>query len=182
MGYRIKLLAIAKKRKNTLDLRVHPAFVSVGHPLSDISLAYNAVCLETRPAGELLFYGAGAGGVPTSSSVVSDIVNIALNEKKTARKKENIVLKDITDIKSRYYIRCMIKDKPGVLARVSEILASFNISIATVNQKEDVKGRFVPLIMVTHEAKEGNLKKAIVGIDNLSVVRKPSQIIRIENL
>lgn len=182
LHYRIKLLAIAKKEGNFIDLRVHPTLISMEHPLSDISLAYNAVCLDTYPAGELLFSGEGAGGVPTSSSVISDIVSIALNEQGFIRKEEMITLKNIKDIRSRYYIRFTALDKPGVLAAVSRILASLNISIASVTQKERRKKKLVPVVMITHEAKEEAIRRALTQIDKLPPIKSPSQIIRIEDL
>lgn len=182
LNYKIKLLAIAKKEKDSLDLRVHPALISSEHPLSGVSLAYNAVFLDTKPAGQLLFYGEGAGGVPTSSSVISDIVNIACGYQGLARKEEKLPLKNIKDVKARYYMRVMAQDHPGVLAKVSKILASFKISIASVNQKEKEKDKVVPVVMITHEVKEGSIRKAIAKIDKLSVIKGPSQIIRIEDL
>ena len=183
LNYKIKLLAIAKKEKDCLDLRVHPALVSSEHPLSGVCAAFNAVFLDTRPAGKLLFYGEGAGGVPTSASVISDIVNIACNYQEFARKEEkNIVIKNIKDVMARYYIRVMAQDNPGVLAKVSKILASFGISIASVNQKEKQEGKIVPVVMITHKVKEGSMKKALVKIDKLSLIKGPSQIIRIEDL
>ncbi len=182
LNYKIKLLAIANKEKNYLDLRVHPALVSSRHPLSGVSLAYNAVFLDTQPAGKLLFYGEGAGGAPTSSSVISDIVNIACGYQGLVGRESNIAIKNIKDIKARYYMRMMAQDNPGVLAKVSKILASFKISIASVNQKERKEGKVVPVIMITHRAKEDNVKKALATIDKLSVIKGPSQIIRIEDL
>mgnify|MGYP000126620396 CR=1 FL=1 len=182
LNYKIKLLAIAKKEKNSIDLRVHPALISSEHPLSGVSLAYNAVFLDTQPAGQLLFYGEGAGGVPTSSSVISDIVNIACEHQRLARKEEKLPLKNIKDVKARYYMRVMAQDHPGVLAKVSEILASFKISIASVNQKEKEQNKVVPVVMITHEVKEGSIRKAVAKIDKLSVIKGPSQIIRIEDL
>lgn len=182
LEYRIKLLAIAKKEKDYLDLRVHPTLVPVDHPLSHISLAYNAVRFETQPAGELLFYGEGAGGVPTSSSVISDIVAIASGHKSFMRNEARIKLKNIKDVRSRYYMRCLVLDSPGVLAQISKILASCKISIASVNQKEQSRGRFCPIVMLTHMVKERNMQKALLAIDKLRVVRSPSKIIRIEDL
>ncbi|UCD14816.1 MAG: homoserine dehydrogenase [Candidatus Omnitrophota bacterium] len=182
MNYRIKLLAIAKKDKNTLDLRVHPTLVSMEHPLSEVGLAYNAVYFDTQPAGQLLFYGEGAGGVPTSSSVISDIVSIGFGAKHFIRGRENITLSNIKDVKMRYYIRFMAQDNPGVLAKISKILASFSISIASVTQKERKKGKFVPIVMITHEAKEADIRKALLQIDRLSVINCPSQVIRIEDI
>jgi homoserine dehydrogenase len=182
MDYCIKLLAVAKKKEGQLDLRVHPTLVSLEHPLSHISLAYNAVYLNTLPAGELLFFGEGAGGVPTSSAVISDIVSIASGNKAFLRKESRIKIKNIKNVKSRYYIRFMAQDSPGVLADVSRILASFNISIASVSQKEQKEGKFVPVVIITHEAKEDSIRRAIIKIDSLKKVKKPSQIIRIEDL
>ena len=182
MQYRIKLLAIAKREKGLLDLRVHPTLIPAEHPLAGVSSAYNAVYLDTHPAGELLFYGEGAGGVPTSSSVMSDIVKIASSKQSLIRKEENVAIGDIESLKARYYIRFMIQDRPGVLARISKVLSSFNISIASVNQKERDREKFVPLIIITHEAKEANIRKALFEIDRLAIVKGHSQIIRIEDL
>lgn len=182
LNYSIKLLAIAKKERGRLDLRVHPTLIPIEHPLSRVSKAFNAVYLEAQPAGELLFYGKGAGGYPTSSAVISDIVNISLGGKGVIRREEKVKLKNISDNKSRYYIRLTANDRPGVLAQVSRILASFHISIASVNQKEQKQRSFVPIVMITHEAEEKNIKKALIKIDKLEVVKKPTQMIRMENL
>jgi homoserine dehydrogenase len=182
LKYRIKLLAIAKRNKKSLDLRVHPVMVPMRHPLSGIPLAYNAVTLYTHPAGELLFFGEGAGGIPTSSSVVSDIVTIASGNKGFARKAEDIIMTDIKEVKNQYYLRCMIKDQPGALAKITKILATSDISISSVSQKMRSRGEFVPLIMITHEAKEKCLNKAIKKIDRLSIVKSPSQLVRIEKI
>jgi homoserine dehydrogenase len=183
LNYRIKLLAIAKKKKGTLDLRVHPTLIPIEHPLSETSLSYNALYLNTQPAGELLFYGEGAGGVPTSSAIISDIVNISLKEKEVLREpSEKLKIKSVGEIMARYYIRFIAQDRPGVLAKIFKILASFNISIASVTQKERSEGKFVPVVMITHEAKEDSIKRAFVLIDKLPVIKKPSQIIRIEDI
>ncbi len=182
LRYRIKLLAIAKKEKGFLDLRVHPTLISLDHPLAGTSLAYNAVYLDTQPAGELLFYGEGAGGIPASSSVISDIVNIASSKQSLARREEKVVIRNIEDIRSRYYIRFMAQDRPGVLAEISKILSLKHISIASVTQKERDQEKFVPIIMITHEACERNIRKALSEIDKLKVIKSPSQIIRIEDL
>jgi homoserine dehydrogenase len=182
LNYRIKLLAIAKKEKGVLDLRVHPALVSLEHPLSQVSLAYNGVYLHTQPAGEMLFYGEGAGGIPTSSSVISDIVSIASGGGVGLRRQERISLQNMRKVKTRYYIRFMAFDRPGVLAKISKILASLNISISSVTQKERKRGKIVPIVMLTHEAKEDSVRKALERIDKLPVIKSPSQIIRIEDL
>lgn len=182
LHYSIKLLAIAKKEGKKLELRIHPTLVSIEHPLSKVSNAFNAAFLDTQPAGELLFYGLGAGGVPTSSSVISDIVSIALNEKGFIRKEERMRLKNINEIKTRYYIRFMTQDRPGVLAKIAKILASFDISIASVTQKEPQSRRTVPIVMITHRAREANMQKALNRINQLPVIKSPTRLIRIEDI
>ncbi|MCQ9206087.1 MAG: ACT domain-containing protein, partial [Omnitrophica bacterium] len=122
------------------------------------------------------------GGVATSSSVIADIVNIAFLNTAFIRKNTNIPIKNIRDIVTRYYIRFIAADFPGVLAKISKILASLNISIASVNQKERKEKGVVPVVMLTHQAKEDNVRKAIASIDRLKVVKSPTQIIRIEDL
>lgn len=181
LNYRIKLLAIAKRKGDNLDLRVHPTLVPMTHPLASISQAFNAVYLDTYPAGPLLFYGQGAGGTPTSSAVVSDIVNIAIKDKDLVPQATEMNLIPMKNIKARYYIRFTAYDQPGVLAAVSRILAAENISIASVNQKEKFSGKYAPLVILTHDAKEENLLKALEAIDRLPVIKGPSQRIRIEN-
>ena len=182
LNYRIKLLAIAKRDGGGLDLRVQPTLISREHPLSDVNLAYNAVYLQGQPSGELMFYGPGAGGEATSCAVISDIVDVALGKMVSLRKEEKVILNDIRNLKSRYYIRFMACDKPGVLAHISKILAAYKISIASVTQKERGKNKVVPIIMITHEVKENSIAKALSQINKLSAIKGPAQKIRIENL
>ncbi len=181
LSYRIKLLAIAKKEKNKLSLRVCPTLIRADHPLAEVKLNFNAVWLRTQPAGELLFYGKGAGGVATSSSVIADIVSVSIGNSFLPRT-QKIHLTKISELKTRFYVRFMALDLPGVLAKISKILASFNISIASVTQKERKKGKIVPIVMLTHEAKESALKKAIERIDRLEVIKPSTQVIRIEDV
>jgi homoserine dehydrogenase len=182
LNYRIKLLAIAKKEKGLLDLRVHPTLVPAEHPLSQTSSAYNAVYCDTSPAGEFLFYGQGAGGPATSSAIISDIVNISSYENGFMRREEKVSFCNTKDLKMRYYVRFMAQDTPGVLAQISKVLATFNISIASVTQKEHKLRKCVPIIMITHEAKEDSIRKALSKINNFKFIKYPSQAIRIEDL
>jgi homoserine dehydrogenase len=182
LGYRIKLLAIAKKEDHDLDLRVHPALVCFDHPLAEVDDAYNAAFLDTVPAGQLLFYGLGAGGAPTSASVISDVVNILLGGNEFFRGEEKVKMKNIKEVTTRYYLRFMAKDRPGVLAAIAKILASCKISIASVKQKEVSKGKLAPVVILTHRAKEADLQKALLRIGKLAIVKHPTQVIRIEDL
>ena len=181
LGCKIKLLAIGKCSGNTVDLRVHPAFVPADKPIGQVDGAYNAVSFKTYPAGNLFFYGEGAGGTPTSASVISDIVSIASGQKNVSRKLESVKFKNINDTAARYYIRFTALDKPGVLSAVAKILSEHKISISSVSQKEQCQKKYVPIIMITHKANERALRAAIMKIDKLEFIKQPTQLIRIVN-
>ncbi len=187
LGYSIKLLAIAKKNKD-IQIRVHPALVDKKHPISKINGVLNSAFINTKSGGEFLFSGLGAGGNPTALSVLSDVITAcgqkrfyALRESKGKRK-----FKKFSDLAFRYYLRISALDQPGVLSKVSKILSEYKISIASVSQKDDpfyyAKRRYVPLVMVTHLAKESQIQKAVQRIDRLSQIKSRTQLIRIEKL
>ncbi|MFH0771528.1 MAG: homoserine dehydrogenase [Candidatus Omnitrophota bacterium] len=187
-GYSIKLLAIAKNVDGELEVRVHPTLLSKEHLLSSVDGVYNAIYIHGDMVGGTLFYGRGAGQNPAASSVVSDIVDIARNLRFKAAGRLPIYLpnksirkiRKIDDIEARYYIRISCIDKPGVLAKVSGILGRHNISISSVAQKERRKAKIVPVVMMTHEARERNLRQAIEEIDKLSAIRRKTVAIRVE--
>ncbi|MBI5144422.1 MAG: homoserine dehydrogenase [Candidatus Omnitrophica bacterium] len=186
-GYSIKLLAIAKRAGDSLELRVHPTLIPKAHLLADVNGVYNAIFVKGDLIGENLFFGEGAGASPTSSAVVSDIVTIAKDisrggriEKSIAFRKEVKEIKKMDEVRMRFYIRFSAIDKPGVLAKISGILGHHRISIASVSQKESKAGRIVPVVMMTHEAKEHDMVMALKEIDRLSVVKKRTVRIRVE--
>jgi homoserine dehydrogenase len=187
LGYAIKLLAIAKRVDSSVELRVHPTLIPKGHLLANVKGVYNAIFVNGDLVGDNLFYGQGAGARPTSSAVVSDIVSIARcasdknrSEKSIYFKKDVDSVKNMGDIKTRYYVRFSAMDKPGVLARISGILGKYGISIASVSQKAREKAKVVPIIMMTHDAIESGMAKALKEIDALSMIRKKSVRIRVE--
>lgn len=190
LGLEVKLLAIAKKEGDELEARVHPTLIPREHLLSSVGGVFNAIYVSSDLAGNLLFYGPGAGNFSAASAVVSDLVDLAQVIKAGMFKPTlNIVadssvkkLRQIDEIESRYYIRFMVIDKPGVLATISGILGKNGISIASVSQKERKKQATVPIVIVTHEAKEKNLRDALNKIDRLNVVREKSIAIRIEEV
>lgn len=188
LNFTIKLLAIVKKLSSqTIEMRVHPTLISSKHPLSQTPGVFNSIYIDTEDAGSFLFSGIGAGGKPTSATVLSDIVNLSFQKDFFWPKNinSNLEIKQIAQLSMRYYIRFMAVDKPGVLAKISKILAQNNISIASVTQKEvssSARTKFVPIIMLTHKAQEGSLRKAVKKIDELSVIKSPTQVIRIEDL
>jgi homoserine dehydrogenase len=190
LGYRIKLLAIAKEESGELEVRVHPTMIPEGHLLTSVGGVYNAVHIHGDSAGSLMFSGRGAGQMPTASSVVADIVEIAHNIvfHRPSRVSllpigtmgEGITLKPIERIRSRYYLRVMAVDKPGVLSMVSGVLGDHHISIASVIQKGRAEQAAVPVVMLTHEATEGDMQKALRRINHLEVVAGDTMCIRVE--
>mgnify|MGYP000745995357 CR=1 FL=1 len=190
LGFEIKLLAIAKKDGGELEARVHPTLIPRTHLLSSVSGIFNAIYVSSDLAGELLFYGPGAGQLCAASAVVSDIADSTQGIKAglfrtvlNAGVDTSIkALRKIDDIESRYYIRFMALDKPGVLARVSGVLAKYGISIASVTQKERHKSKVVPIVMIVHDAKEKNLRAALAAIDRLDAIKEKSVAIRIEEV
>ncbi len=191
LGFEIKLLAIAKNVDGELDLRVHPTLVPNGHMLASVNGVFNALYVSSDLAGDLMFYGPGAGQLAAASAVVSDIVDLAQNMKAGMfRPKLNIVedsaiqkLRKIDDVQGRYYVRLIVLDEPGVLAKIASILAKFGISIASVTQKERIaRMGSVPIVMISHEAREKNLRLAIDAINKLQAVAQKAVAIRIEEL
>ncbi len=187
-GYLIKLLAIAKKQGKELEVRVHPTLVPKKHPLASVESNFNAIFINTDMLGQALFYGKGAGSVPTASAVICDIIDISrgIMGRSGARppsivyNKQVEVIKKKDDFYTRYYIHFTAIDKPGVLAKISRILAEHRISIAFVSQKVRRRERLVPIVMMTHAAKESALLQALKKIDALSAIRKKSVVIRLE--
>lgn len=193
LGYTIKLLGMAKVVNEELEVRVHPTMIPKTHLLSGIKGVYNAIYLVGDLTGPLMFYGQGAGKLPTSSAVIGDLINLIqeLNQKQGYHlpgkpvpgkpvPEQRLKIKDMEEVKSKYYIRFSALDRPGVLAAISGILGEYNISIASVIQKE--RGDVVPIIMLTHEAKEGNLKNALEKIDKLETIKDKSLVIRVEEM
>jgi homoserine dehydrogenase len=189
MGYTIKLLAIAKRSGGELELRVHPTLIPQSRLLANVSGVYNAILVKGDLVGESLFYGQGAGAQPTSSAVVSDIIAIAKAAAKDTNKIEDGILlkKDVDrikkadDIKTKHYIKFLAVDKPGVLTKISGVLAKNNISIASVTQKARKAGSIVPIVMMTHDAFEKDMSKALKEIGSLNIIRRKLVRIRVED-
>ncbi len=186
MGYRIKLLAIACEERGSLDIRVHPALIPETHMLSNVSGVFNSLYLKTDTAGDMLLYGQGAGRFPTASAVVSDIVDAGYQRGGEEKEKKTAIdfSPKIAEVEGRYYVRFTVVDKPGVLAKISGVLGEYEISIASVHQTERARGKnnTVPLILLTHEAKEKEMAQAIEEIKKLDVVKRSPVLIRIVDL
>ncbi len=190
MGLEIKLLSIIKKNKDKLDVRVHPTLIKASHLLASVSGVNNAIYVSSDLAGNLLFYGPGAGQMSAASAVVSDLVDLTQDIKaglfrptlNIAEDKSISGISKIDEVAGRYYIRFMAVDKPGVLAKISGVLAKYGISIASVTQKERRKTQVVPIVMIIHEAVEKNLRAALKTIDHLDIIKEKPVAIRMEEV
>ncbi|MGQ9607976.1 MAG: homoserine dehydrogenase [bacterium] len=193
LGYRIKLLAIAKLvENNKLQVRVHPTMLHERNMLANVNGVFNAIYVTGNAAGATMFYGRGAGRMPAASAVVGDIVEIAKNIASGADSaiisspsfsNTQFFVEHIGECKTRYYLRMQVLDQPGVLASISGILGKKGISISSVIQKErHEEGSCVPLVLMTHEAVEKNVVEAVKEIDALSVIKYKTMFIRVEAL
>ncbi|MBW1990358.1 MAG: homoserine dehydrogenase [Deltaproteobacteria bacterium] len=192
-GYRVKLLAIAKRRRNSIECRVHPTMVPMDNLLSSVNGAMNAFMIHGDAAGEIVLYGQGAGRMPTGSAVVSDLVDVARNRlcrgagcrvpilSTTPEQMRRLPVLPISDIVTRYYVRFSAADRPGVLSKLSGILGAHDISISSVHQKGRRATGPVSIVMLTHEAPESGMQQALEQIAGLDVITDKPMLIRIED-
>lgn len=199
-GYALKLLAIARRcgrvdpsdpaSPDQIEARVHPAFIPADSLLAGVRGAMNAVLLSSEALGPTMLYGQGAGAMPTGSAVVSDIIDLTRNiladspgRVPLPPAKPLVALRPHAEIRCRYYLHFSVADAPGVLARIASALAERRISIAAVQQRgQNHEGKPVPLLIVTHAAREADLRASIVDIDRFPTTLAPTRLIRIEEL
>jgi len=192
LGYVIKLLAIAKAKETGIEAGVYPALVKKGTQMADVSGAFNAIYMVGDALGPTMLYGMGAGMMPTGSAVVGDITQIAKTLNNTDNScyiprffedKNYSNLIPMSEKTGNYYLRFQVKDKPGVLGKITNVLGKHSISIESVIQKgKEPNGGDVQVVMMTHESREKDLKNAIKKINRFSFVNNRSNFIRIENL
>jgi homoserine dehydrogenase len=188
LGYVIKLLAIAERHPaDKLTLRVHPTLVHRDDVLAEVSGSFNAISVFGHALGHALFYGRGAGQMPTASAVVADIVDVAMGSRGIAFAQQRI-FPDTTppadvlpfeQLESRYYLRLSARDVPGVLADVTAALGRNGISLSAVLQRESNDSQMVPVVITTHLAREGAVRKALAEIDRLPTITPPTVCLRI---
>jgi len=190
-GYQIKLLAIARNHNGRVEARVHPAMIPADHILANVKGSYNAIYLEGDFVGPNLYYGHGAGRKPTASAVASDIIYLAREIRHGmkhfmpplahARPQETeIDIIPIEELTCSYYFRFDVLDRPGVLSRISGILGDNDISLYSVLQKGRAEKGSVPVVMLTHEALERNVSRAISELEKLDTLIQPAMVIRVE--
>ena len=188
-GMVIKLLAIVKDTNGKLELRVHPTMIPETHPLANVYDSFNAVFIKGNAVGDLMFYGRGAGDLPTGSAVVADIVSIIRNniefDNTNSVVKNNLwdkEIMDVSEVKSKYYIRLTVVDRPGVLGDITAILGNQDVSLRSVIQKgENENEEKVDLVLVTHSTQEDNVNKSLEELSKLDAVKSIDNLIRIED-
>ncbi|MEV5969069.1 homoserine dehydrogenase [Streptomyces sp. NPDC051921] len=185
MGCTIKLLAICERAADgeSVTARVHPAMIPLSHPLASVREAYNAVFVEAEAAGRLMFYGPGAGGSPTASAVLGDVVAVCRNRLNEATGPgesayTQLPVSPMGDVVTRYHISLDVADKPGVLAQVATVFAEHGVSIDTVRQQG--KDGEASLVVVTHRAPDAALSGTVEALRKLDTVRGVASIMRVE--
>jgi homoserine dehydrogenase len=187
LGFAIKLLAIAKQDDSSIEVRVHPAFIPEDDFLAKVDGVYNAVLVEGDLIGKVTFLGKGAGPLPTSSAIIADVIAAArdiasaIGNRASAEPQPGKTVKPMSDIITRYYIRMNVADSAGVLAQISRVLGSHNISISSVIQKESDKlAKTTEIVIMTHPAREKEILKALSELKQLEVVKETNNLIRVE--
>jgi homoserine dehydrogenase len=188
LGFAIKLLAIAKQDEKSIEVRVHPVFISEDALLAKVDGVYNAVLVEGDLVGNVIFYGRGAGPEPTSSAVIADIISVAQDILLCSAPRINwlpkqIAIKPMANVTTRYYIRMSVADQAGVLTQITRVLGDNQISISACIQKEtDLTTQSAEIVIMTHPSVEASLQKALNEMGTLSVVKEISNFIRVEDL
>lgn len=189
LGYRLKLLAIAKDLNGEIEVRVHPTFIPEEQLLSSVKGVFNAVNLFAEGLGSTMLYGRGAGDLPTGHAVISDVIQCAQDS--VSRRNVDYRnfftpskrIKPMSDVVTEYYLRFLVQDRPGVLAKLSGVLGDHGISIHSVLQTEHAnRDNHCPVVIMTHEAKEGDLMHALSQIEALDVSGAAPKVIRIESM
>ena len=183
LGCVVKLLAICERCAGGVSARVHPAMIPLEHPLAAVRGAYNAVFVEAESAGRLMFYGAGAGGQPTASAVLGDIVTVVRNRLAGLRGPDastyaRLPLVPIGDALTRYFVQLDVADRPGVLAPIADAFAQQGVSIRAMRQEG--RGDDANLLIVTHTAREDALAKTVASLTAMTAVRRVASVMRVE--
>lgn len=186
LGCTIKLLAIARQRNDQIEVRVHPAFLPKAHPLASVSGVYNAIYVVGDAVGETMYYGRGAGSLPTGSAVLADIIQVIHNMKSDSTSAvnhnfyRNLPVKSIDDSTTSFYVRLLVKDEPRVLATLALLFAEADISFASIIQKP-MENHEAEIVWVTHPCREGQLREALDSVNAYSKVLKIQNVIRFES-
>jgi len=188
IGCAIKLLAIANRTDAGIDIRVHPTMIPAGHPLASVNGVYNAIYVVGDAVGETMFFGEGAGSLPAASAIVGDLVEVARNIQLDCAPlvgctcTEHHPVRDIATLETRYYIRLLVADKPGVLAATAKVFGDHGVSLASVIQRAAEEGETAELVYVTHRALEADVRASLAEIEAHDSVLEFSALVRVEDL
>ena len=184
MGCAIKLLGVARNTETGIEVRVHPMLIPLDHPLAGVNDAFNAVFVHGDAVDDAMFYGRGAGEMPTASAVMGDIIDVARNIQFHCCGRihctcyKNLPIKKITEIESKYFMRMLVEDKPGVLAKIADTLGRNNVSIAQVVQKNKIND-LAELVVITDSVLEQNFADALTSIKGMDITKEISTVIRV---
>ncbi|MEX0592783.1 MAG: homoserine dehydrogenase [Nitriliruptoraceae bacterium] len=184
LGYVIKLLGIASRIGDEVAVRVHPAFLPADHPLASVRDSFNAVFVQASAAGELMFYGRGAGGLPTGSAVLGDVIDVARNLLQTARgaletHHRALAIRPMEALSTQYYLLLNVDDRPGVLAAVADTFGTHGVSIAQVWQEGSDDA--AQLVLITHRSRESDLQATVEALAAVPSVRRVASVLRVES-
>ncbi|KZE46852.1 homoserine dehydrogenase [Brevibacillus parabrevis] len=186
LGYEIKLLGLARRDGEAIEVSVQPTMVPKSHPLASVNGVFNAVYVHGEAVGETMFYGPGAGELPTATAVVSDLVTVVKNRKLGVNGRGMVapykdkILKDDSQKLSKYFLRIVVADKRGVLAQITQLLADKNISLEQVIQQPYNKGGEAEIIMVTHQSSKSDMDGVIAYMEQMDIISKVESCYRVE--
>jgi len=188
LGYAIKLLGVAREEDKQIEVRVSPCMIPLSHPLANVHDSFNAIFVRGDAVGDTMFYGRGAGQLPTASSIVGDLVEVIRNLEKGSTGRmactcyEQKSIKPMGEISSKYYLRLHVLDRPGVLASIAGVFGNHGVSLATVIQKNGRLGEVAEIVVITHKVKEKDIQDALRVIKEMSITRELDSLIRVEGL
>lgn len=186
LGYEVKLLGIAERQDDQFSISVQPTMVKQSHPIASVNGVYNAVYVYGEAVGETMFYGAGAGEMPTATSIVSDLVAVVRNLKLGVNGKQGLLtykekkLKTDEQISSKYFLLLHVDDRAGVLARITQVFADFEVSLESVLQQPNPNNPEAEIIVITHDANKAAINKVLRSFESLEVIRKVKSVYRVE--
>ncbi|WP_125665791.1 homoserine dehydrogenase [Paenibacillus baekrokdamisoli] len=186
LGYEVKLLGIAERQDDFISVSVQPTMVKQSHPIASVNGVFNAVYVYGEAVGETMFYGAGAGELPTATSVVADLVAVVKNLKLGVNGKQNLLsykikkLKTDEQIASKYFMLLHVDDRAGVLARITQAFAEFEVSLESVLQQPNVSNPEAEIIIITHDANKAAVQKVLQAFEGMEVVKSVKSVYRVE--
>ncbi|SFE49250.1 homoserine dehydrogenase [Paenibacillus algorifonticola] len=186
LGYELKLLGIAERQDDEFSISVQPTMVKQTHPIASVNGVFNAVYVHGEAVGETMFYGPGAGGMPTATSIVADLVAVVKNLKLGVNGKQGIMtykekkLKTDEQISSKYFLLLHVADRAGVLARITQVFADFEVSLESVLQQPNPVNPEAEIIVITHDANKAAMQKVLQTFEELDVIRKVKSVYRVE--